>query len=76
MSKTYIPTAYLKVHETCNFVTKHGSILVASATTLDPTLAAPLAAAIAAIQAACATFAAVERAYDPNFGSNYARPEP
>lgn len=74
--RTYIPTGYLKVKESCDFVTKHGSKIVAAATLLDPTLATPITAAITGIQSACAVFAEVERLYDPNFGNNVARPEP
>jgi uncharacterized protein (DUF697 family) len=74
--KTYLPTASLRIRETCNFVTAHAATIMAATALLSPTDYTAMAEAITAIQGACTLIEKVEKLYDPYHGDNVARPEP
>jgi len=66
-AKTYIPGGAEKVQAACDFVTKHGSTIIAVTGIISPSDEVLIAGAITGIQSACAIFERVLRIYDPHF---------
>jgi hypothetical protein len=75
-SKTYLPTAAVKMGELCDYVTKHAAVMASVVAAIDPAHAVAFAAAVANIQAACVLFNEIQRVHDPYWHDTTARTEP
>lgn len=68
VGKTYIPGEALRIRDLCDFVTKHGTAIVAATVLVAPADAPAMEALIATIQTGCLLVERVHKAYDPSFG--------
>lgn len=68
--KPFWPTLAQSIYKTCQFITRHQSVLISVVREVSPTDLAAVETAFAAINTACALFTEVMTHVDPNWKPN------